>query len=66
VYKISTLPSAKKRWLQSLNDQLPVYLQRLAPPSHVGRFIQCEIGASQVAAPLVMAGENPYRKGLKT
>jgi hypothetical protein len=60
------LPPSEKRRLQSLNDQLSAYLQRLASPSQVGRFIPCEIGASQVAAALVMTGESPYRKGLKT
>lgn len=32
---------SQKQWLQSLNEQLPAYLQKLEVPGTIGRFLPC-------------------------
>lgn len=47
-------PKKQKDFLWRLNDELPVYLQRLALSSQVGRFLPCETGATELGKALAL------------
>lgn len=46
--------SSQKYFLQQLNNQLPVYLRRLALPSQMGRFLPCETGTTELGKQLAL------------
>jgi hypothetical protein len=48
------LSQSQKHCLHQLNDQLPVYLQRLASPSQMGRFLPCETGATELGRQIAL------------